>query len=82
MATTAMSTLEKGDAMIQWAEKVKCPKEIQLNPYTKIVDTSIYLSTQIGTMKAHKPSDRVWVLAYLRIYDLKTFLIEKKQNAK
>lgn len=75
-----LTSKEKGEIMIHWAENVKCPKEVRLNEWTLITDTKVYLSTQVGTMKAHKPVDKVWILAYMRIYDLKIFLTNKKKQ--
>lgn len=79
MAETAASYKEKGDKIIEWAEKVRCPKEVQLSAHERITDTPIFLNTNVNTMKAYEPGNRIWVLAYMRIFQLKEVLIRNKK---
>lgn len=76
---TAATYKEKGDKLIEWAEKVKCPKEVQLSAHERITDSSVFIQTNVGTMKTYEPGSRVWALAYMRIFSLKTVLINSKK---
>lgn len=82
MPEKELSTKEKGQLMIEWAQKVQCPKEVRLNDYTLIEDTTKFLATQVATMKAQDAGTRIWILAYLRIYELKKVLVNNKANKK
>lgn len=75
-----MTPGQKGAAMITWAEKVQCPKEVRMNAWTVIIDTTHFLQSQVKTMKANEVGGPIWLLAYMRIYDLKQFLVTNKKK--
>lgn len=67
----------KGAAMIAWFEGKPLPvAPFKIQPWATITDTSKYFSTQVARMEARKddPYNRLYVMAYLALQDLKTYM--------
>lgn len=67
----------KGAAMIAWFDGKPLPKPpVKLKPWATIVDADKYFSTQVARMNANhvNPFNRSYVLAYLALQELKTFM--------
>jgi len=67
----------KGATMLAWFEGKPLPKPpVKLKAWATIIDTDKYYSTQVARMKAHHadPFNRLYVLAYLSLQDLKIFM--------
>lgn len=64
--------------MLQWFEDLKelPPEPVQINKHTKIIDLKKFLETQRATLEANMahPFDRVFMLAYMRLYNLKKII--------
>lgn len=57
-------------AIMDWAESTKLPKEVMLNEAEHVYDTSIYVRANINDIKAHYP-DPFYNPSIDRLYRLK-----------
>lgn len=60
-------------AIMDWAESTKLPKEVMLSEAEHVYDTSIYVRANINDIKAHYP-DPFYNPSIDRLYRLKEIL--------
>lgn len=71
---------EAVQALIEWAQSAKMPKEIELSKCEQILDTEKFVKANIYDIKAHYP-DSFYNPAIDRLYRLKAKVeIEKSVN--
>lgn len=74
----------KADELIRWFDGKELPASpFKLNPWSTITDTQKYFSTTTGIMaeKRSDPFNRLYVLAYYRLLELKKYIECKSNNS-
>ena len=74
--TAAVTMLEKITAMTKWANDHigKIPGPVRVGPHAVIGNPDFYLQTQLKIMETYQPRALMHTAAYMRIWQLKSFI--------
>lgn len=57
-------------------------KNLRINNFSVILDSTKYIETHFMAIENSKPLSRVFVVHYLRLYELRQFFLKADQDAK
>lgn len=57
-------------------------KNLRINSFSVILDSTKYIETHFKAIENSKPLGRVFIVHYLRLYELRQFFLKADQDAK